>query len=171
MNGEASEAGRSGEESGEELEAFMTLDTRPIDPGHAVLRKKFFERYADQAQQMDALGQQMIKVELAVPGIYAAVLALLQGQSATLGSGWLVVGTFACWFVSMLLTFASLFPRNYRVDSSVLVGEEPKLGMATFFRKSATYKRRMLLIAALVFWLGIAGALWLIVGPVASGTP
>jgi FtsH-binding integral membrane protein len=106
-----------------------------------------------------------------VPGIYAAVLALLQGQDATLGSGWLVPATFGCWFVSMVLTFVGLFPRRYKVDPSILIGEEQGMGVATFFRKSAEYKRRLLIAAALIFWLGIVAALFLMLGIGAGSTP
>ena len=155
-------------DDGEEVVVFAT---RPVEPGEEALRVKFFERYADQAKQMDELGRQMITIELAVPGIYAAVLALLQGQNATLGSGWLVTATFGLWFVSMVLTFVSLFPRKYKVDPSILIGEEQGMGVATFFRKSAEYKRRLLIAAALIFWLGIVAALFLMLGIGAGSTP
>ena len=167
-----------GEENGDtqahdvnDEEEVVVFATRPVEPGEEALRAKFFERYADQAKQMDELGRQMITIELAVPGIYAAVLALLQGQNATLGSGWLVTATFGLWFVSMVLTFVSLFPRKYKVDPSILIGEEQGMGVATFFHKSAEYKRLLLVAAALIFWAGIVAALFLMLGIGAGSTP
>lgn len=139
---------------------------QPYDPGEHILVERFFERLADQSKQMDELARQMIAVELAVPGLYASILALLRGQNATLPGGPLLVLTFGGWFIALAVTFVALFPRRYRVDPTILrndpaAGSET-LGLEDFFRRSAAYKRGLLAVAALIFWAGIVAAVWLL---------
>jgi len=146
----------------------VVLASRPVAPGERVLAERFFERLADQSKQMDELARQMIAVELAVPGLYASILALLRGQDATLPAGWPVAITFACWLLALAVTFLALFPRPYRVDPTVLrrdsAAADGALGLEDFFTRSAQRKRALLVAAAALFWLGIAAALWLLFG-------
>lgn len=142
--------------------------SRPPDAADRVLAERFFEGLADQGKQMDELARQMIAVELAVPGLYASILALLRGQDATLPDGRLVVLTFGCWLAALALSFAALFPRRYRVDPTLVRGapaDAGALSLEAFFDRSAAWKRRLLAIAAAVFWAGIAAAVWLLFTP------
>lgn len=136
--------------------------TRPISSSEKLLRDKFYERYATQSDLMDRLAQQLITVELAVPGLYAAVLKLTQGEQATAAvDGWLYV-TFACWFVSLLLTLLSLMPRQWRVDTTILQGDPARsggtMGLEEFFQQSARNKRRLLIPSILLFAAGTLSA-------------
>jgi hypothetical protein len=144
----------------------LVYTARPPTAGERVLAEKFFERLADQSRQMDELAGRMITVELAVPGLYASILALLHGQEATLPAGWPLAITFGCWLAALALTFLALFPRRYRVDPTILradpAGAGEPLGLEDFYARSASAKRWLLLAAALVFWLGIAVAVWLL---------
>ena len=141
------------------------LPTRPPNPSEEVLRAKFAEQFAGQSEQMDALARQLITLELAVPGIYAAVLKLVQGQDATLPvNGWLIAA-FGCWSLALLLTLAALFPRRWTVDPTLLKPDVAKhedlsdtLSLEEFFYRSARYKRRFLFAAIVLFWLGIVAA-------------
>jgi hypothetical protein len=146
----------------------LVFASRPPTAGERVLAEKFHERLAGQSAQMDELARQMISVELAVPGLYASILALLRGQEATLPAGWPLLVTFGCWFAALALTFVALFPRNYRVDPTILradpAAESEDMGFEDFFRRSAQYKRRLLLAAALLFWAGIVAAVWVLFG-------
>lgn len=149
----------------------IVYDSMPLSPGDVLLRQKFYERYAAQAEQMDALARQMITVELAVPGLFATILALLAGDKATVPvSGW-IIAAFLAWLASGILTFVALFPRTYRVDTDMLQmdpeDEGDVLGIEDFFRRSASYKYRLLLASAILFWLGIIFALILLF----SGSP
>lgn len=136
--------------------------SRPPTAGERALVEKFHERLADQSKLMDELAKQMITVEMAVPGAYAAVLALLRGQEATLPAGPLLPVAFGGWLAALALTFIALFPRDYRVDRSILradpADEGGPLGVEDFFRKTAEYKRRLLALAAAAFWVGVAAA-------------
>jgi len=139
------------------------IPTRPPHKGEELLREKFAASIAGQSELMDKLGRQMITLELAIPGLYATVLKLAQGKDATLPlNNWLYT-TFLFWFVALLLTLVSLIPRNWRVDPTILkrdpAGQGDALGLEEFFYKSARYKRRLLIPACLLFWLGILTAI------------
>ena len=140
----------------------QAVTTRPPSSSEKLLRDKFMERYAAQNDLMDKLGQNLITLELAIPGLYATVLKLTQGDKATLPvDGWLYF-TFGCWFLALLLTLVSLIPRQWRVDPTILKRDPAKtdgpLGLEDFFHKSAQHKLRLLVPAIFLFWLGIIGA-------------
>jgi hypothetical protein len=143
---------------------------RPPSTGETKLEALYYERYADQNRQMDELAKQMITVELAVPGVYASILALLRGQAATLPAGaWLAVA-FGGWALALLLTFLALFPRDYRVDPTIMradpAADDGVLGIEEYFRRPARYKWRLLAGAAVAFWVGLAAAIGvLFIGP------
>ena len=60
-----------------------TLPTRPVSGSETLLRNKFAESIVGQSELMDKLAQQLITLELAIPGIYVAVLKLTAGDDAT----------------------------------------------------------------------------------------
>jgi hypothetical protein len=163
-------------EGGDEVqEETIVLATVPVESGERLLREKFYERFANQADQLDKLGQQMITIELAIPALYAAILKLLEGENAVLVGDFLIGITFGCWFLSLLLTFASLFPRKYRVDPTIIKGDPTGMsnvmGLEEFFYKSAGYKRRLLIMAGLFFWGGIVASLFLLFGQSSGPVP
>ena len=132
---------------------------RPISPGAAKLREKYYEQFATQSDLMDKLAEHLIKLELAIPGLYAAVLKLVHGQDATVAiDGW-IYAAFGCWFAALALTLVSLIPREWKVDPTVLKSDpasaSPVMGLQDFFIKSARHKRRLLIPAMFLFWAGI----------------
>lgn len=142
------------------------ITSRPVNSSEKVLRDKFAENIAGQSEQMDRLAQQLITLELAIPGLYATVLKLLQGDKATLSlNGWLYF-TFGCWLLALLLALASLIPRRWQVDPTILkqdpAGGQTTLSLEQFFQKSAQHKRRLLIPSILLFWAGILSAALLI---------
>jgi len=136
-----------------------TLSTRPVSSNETVLRDKFAESLVGQSELMDKLGQQLITLELAIPGLYATVLKLTQGENATLALNWWLYSAFGCWFLALLLTLWSLVPQRWQVDPTILkqdpAAQGAPLGLEDFFFKSAQFKRRLLIPAALLFWVGI----------------
>ena len=126
------------------------------------MREKFAESIVNQSELMDKLAQQLLTLELAIPGLYATVLKLLQGDQATLlVNNWLYF-TFGCWFTALALTLISLIPRDWKVDPTILkkdpAGKGEIRGLEEFFNDSARYKRRLVIPAILLFWLGILSA-------------
>lgn len=142
------------------------LSTRPLNPSETALRNKFTESMAGQSELMDKLAQQLIALELAIPGLYATVLKLTQGDAVTLSPSLWLYAAFGCWSVALIATLASLVPRQWRVDPTVL-RQDPtqssnELGLEEFFFASARYKRRLLILAIILFWFGIVAAVFMI---------
>lgn len=115
----------------------------------------------EQPKLLDELAkQQLITLSLAIPGPYATVLKFINGDAAVVCPVKLVAGAFVCWFLSMLLGLASLVPRKWKVDRTVLrrdevAAKEQPLSIEEFFRTSATYKRNLLIVACLLCFTGI----------------
>ena len=135
------------------------IPTRPMPSGDKLLKEKFAESIASQSDLMDKLGQQLITLELAIPGLYATVLKLVSGDKATLTSSPVLYLSFACWLLALLLTLCSLIPRRWTVFPNVKkqlpYADTDTLGIEDFFYKSAQYKRRLLIPAAIFFFAGI----------------
>lgn len=135
------------------------LPTRPLYGSENVLREKFAASIAGQSELMDRLAQQLISIELAIPGIYAAVLKLVAGEQASMTVDVWVYGAFGCWFVALVLALISLIPRTWQVDPTLLRADTQAkgapLGLEDFYRKSAAYKRRLLIPSALLFAAGV----------------
>ena len=137
------------------------LKTRPTNQAEKTLRTRFADHVADQSDRMDKLAQQLITLELAVPALYATAVKLVHGEKATVAAdGWLI-GAFVVWSVALALTLASLIPRGWKVDPTLLeediTGEAQPSGamsIGAYFHRSAVYKRRFLLPAIGLFWLG-----------------
>ena len=138
------------------------LSTRPPNQAERKLREKFVEDMAGQGDLMDKLAQQLITLELAIPGLYATVLKLTQGDDATLDVDRWLIGAFGCWFVALLLTLLSLIPRRWKVDPTKYkpdpVNPSDILSLEEYFFKRAQYKRRLLLLAVLIFFAGVVCA-------------
>ena len=145
----------------------LAYRSRPPTAGESKLTELYYERFADQNRQMDELARQMITIELAVPGLYASILALLRGQDATLPPGpWLLVA-FGGWALALLLTFLALFPRRYKVDTSILRADpaaaDGVLGIEEYFHRPAAAKWQLLAAAAVAFWVGLLAAIGVLV--------
>jgi len=138
------------------------LTSTPVSTSSTLLQNKFYDQFAAQSEQMDKLGAQLITLELAIPGLYATVLKLLQGDDATIAADNWFYFTFVCWFFALLLTLISLVPRIYDVDPTIIKNvagsNAAKMSVEDFFFKSARYKRRLLIPSIHLFWAGIFGA-------------
>ena len=135
------------------------LTTRPPDTFEAKIKEKYAASFANQSDLMDKLAQQLLTLELAIPGLYATVLKLIRGDEATVPVNNILYGTFALWIVALGLTLAALMPREWKVDPTIME-QDPKsitgaLGIKDFFAKSARYKRNLLFVATILFFLGI----------------
>ncbi len=140
------------------------ITSRPPNPGEKILRDKFYEFIAAQDELMGKLAGQLLILELAVPGLYGTVLKFLRGKDATIQLNCWFYCTYAAWLLALALTLIALIPRNWKVKPNVLRQDPAKynegLGIEDFLRKSAEYKRRLLIAASILFFAGIfvAGA-------------
>jgi len=138
------------------------LTTRPPDAYEAKIKEKYAESYANQSDLMDKLAQQLLTLELAIPGLYATVLKLVAGDKAIVPINTMLYVTYALWLVGLGLTLLALIPREWKVNREIME-QDPKsttgeLGIKDFFAKSARYKRNLLVVATILFFAGIASA-------------
>lgn len=133
------------------------LSTRPLTSGETLLREKFAESIVNQSELMDKVAQQLIALELAIPGLYATVLKLIAGEKGTIAVNRWVYSSFGCWFLALLFTLVSLFPRRWEVDQSMLraAPKSKVLGLEDFYYRSARYKFWLLIPSAILFAAGI----------------
>ena len=119
----------------------------------------------EQPKLLDELGRQMVTLCLGIPGLFATVLKLTGGDDAVLPANCLVFWAFGCWLVALVLSLASLVPITRKVDRQTVRRAQPAakgqaLSIEEFFTRSARYKRRLLIAAALFCFAGIALAAW-----------
>ena len=138
------------------------LTTRPPDTYEEKIKEKYAESFANQSDLMDKLAQQLLALELAIPGLYATVLKLISGDKATVPVNNMLYVTFGLWVVALGLTLMALVPRKWKVNPEIM-RQDPKsttgeLGIKDFFAKSARYKRNLLIVATILFFFGIAFA-------------
>lgn len=138
------------------------LATGPPACRDQLLQDKLIEDIAGQGARMDDLAHRLIALDLAVPGIYATALKLVAGgQGMVSGGVWLSL-TFTCWGLALTLALIALTPRNYRVDKGRLSADAENgkgpLSIEGYFRRSALYKRRLLLPSCGLSFAGICCA-------------
>ena len=75
---------------------------------------------------MDDLAKELFKAELAIPGVYVAVLKLYSGGGGGF-SGW-VAAAFACWALALAATLHGLFPQNTTFSKARSNGSGNRLG-------------------------------------------
>ena len=92
------------------------IKTEPPSPETQFLREQYYAAKTKQSDLMDAWARDLLKLELAIPGIYAAVLKFVEGSSAKAPDSPLLFGVFGCWGVSLLITVVAIVPRAWKVD-------------------------------------------------------
>lgn len=139
------------------------IPTRPITEGERLLREKFYVSITAQSDLLDKLGERLLTLELAIPGLYGAVLKLVAGDKAIAVVNAAFYITFGCWLLALALTLAVLMPQKWKVDSTVLRQDparmaEEGLGIEDFFERSAQHKQRLLAVSSVLFFVGIFSA-------------
>ena len=142
------------------------ISTRPMNDNEKLLRQKFYESLTAQSDLLDKLGERLLTLELAIPGLYATALKLVRGDQATLAVNPALYITFVCWLIALAFTLAALTPKKWKVDPAILKQDPQKfsegLGLEDFFEQSATRKRRLLMVSSVVFFAGIFSAIFTI---------
>jgi len=142
------------------------LPTRPLSDNEKKLREKFYESIAAQSDLVDRLGERLLTLELAIPGLYATALKLVMGEKATLQVNPALYLTFAGWIAALILTLIALTPKMWPVDPAILRQDPQKfsegLGIEDFFEQSARHKRRFVIASSIFFFLGTFSAIFTI---------
>lgn len=139
------------------------IPTAPLTEGEIKLLEKFHEDIARQSDRMDDLAKQLITLELAIPGLYATVLKLVNGDKAVVQTSLWFWATLVCWLVALIFALVALIPRYYAVATHRLEGEDPEtgaIGVKDYFTRSAGYKRWLLIGSSVTFFLGIMAAIF-----------
>ena len=134
------------------------LKGQPPQPADEALLKAYHDAVIKQVDLYVDLAKELLKLELAIPGLYAAALKLVTNQSPAAS---LVAAAFGFWLLALVATLRALFPRRYVVlhDAVQRVSRAKSKGPFTieeFLQQSAQDKRRLLLWAIPLFFIGIA---------------
>lgn len=142
------------------------ISTRPPNESEIFLRQKFIETIASQSELMDKLAERLLTLELAIPGLYATGLKLVGGDQAVISYSPALYVTFGCWVLALGLTLMALTPQKWTVDMTLLKQNPRKyseaIGIEDFFDQSALYKRRLVTVSSLLFFIGIFSAMFTI---------
>lgn len=128
--------------------------TYPLDDIDKTLRESFAKDIAEQCNRLDELAKQLITAQLAIPGIFAAILKLVSGDAATVSVVWQVPVAYIVWLTGMGLTWFSLFPKKHVTDRDSLTEIE------NYFTNSAKRKYWCLVPASALTFGGIMLAVW-----------
>ncbi len=136
------------------------LSGQPPQPGDQILVDAYHQAIIKQADLYIDLAKELLKLELAIPGIYAVALKLVTSQSPNVP---LVAAAFGFWLLALVVTLRALFPHRYAVLHDAVprvgrVGPDGPLSIEEFLQQSAQDKRRLLLWAIPLFFIGIAAA-------------
>lgn len=134
------------------------IRTVPLDTYEEKIKEKYAESFVNQSDLMDKWAQQLLTLELAIPGLYATALKLIWGDKAIVMRNAVLYITFAVWLVALALTLVALIPRRWKVNPEILERDPTsttgELGIKDFFAQSARYKRSLLIIATILFFIG-----------------
>ena len=136
------------------------LNGQPPLPADEALLKAYHDAVIKQVDLYVDLAKELLKLELAIPGLYAAALKLVTNQAPAAS---LVAAAFGFWLLALVATLRALFPRRYKVLHNAVqrVGRAKSKGPLTieeFLQQSAQEKRRLLLWAIPLFFIGIVVA-------------
>jgi hypothetical protein len=141
---------------------------RPLSDHEKLMQEKFSESIVNQSDLVDRLSVQLFTLELAVPGLFATVVKLIGGDKTIVVMNAAFFITFGCWIVALLLTLIAVIPRDWNVNPSILKQDPEKmsegLGVEDFFRKSAEYKRWLVIASCVLFFAGIVSAIFTAMG-------
>ncbi len=130
-------------------EADQVIKTRPVRQDERFMQERFSEAIADQSKLMTTLAQQLLTVELLVPGLYATILKLVSGNEKAALS-WPLSLAFICWLAAVMFTITAIIPRKYNA-----VQRNSPDSIEAFFDEAARYKQKWLLASVCTFILGI----------------
>ena len=135
------------------------LSTRRQNTYEIKLKDRYAESFANQSDLMDKLAQRLLTMELAIPGIYATMLKLIAGDKANMSVNNMLYLAFGMWLLALLLSLLAFIPRAWKVNTEI-IQQDPnsstgELGIKDFFVKTARFKRNLLIVATIIFFIGI----------------
>ena len=135
-------------------ESDTPLSTRRVRPEERFMQERFTEAIANQSKQMDTLAQQLLVIELAIPGLYATSLKLISGTEKTEFTLAIAIA-FSCWLVALICTVSAIVPRQYKN-----INRNSPSSIEDFFDKAAQRKLLLLIPSLVLFVVGIIAILY-----------
>lgn len=146
---------------------IQTSSTSEYSQLHAFLQESLNKDLVEQSNRLSETAKSLLTLQLAVPGIFAAILKMFEGSKATLVQAdyfttTLIIGAFLSWMLALGLTLSVLRPDPYRVNplatSRKAEGKSEKeqtLGLLELYQQSAVRKFQRVTISSGLTFLGI----------------
>jgi len=142
------------------------IPTQPIPKQVEWLQTQFHQEIVKQSERMDDLAKQFFTLFIGIAGLYATVLKLAAGQSSPFQQEAYVCVPYGLWAIALLCVMLALFPKRYSVNPNIIhrgaSSPGSELSIEEFYRFSAAYKYKWLVMAASCFFAGLVAAVWLI---------
>lgn len=132
----------------------IEVEAIPLSKFDESLLDNFAKDVSAQATRMDDLAKQLITLNIAIPGLYAAILKFVSGEKAVVTDHLLLFITFGAWLLSLGLAFVSLFPERYEAAADSLAD------IQQYFYQSAKRKFWLVGAASLCSFFGICFAIF-----------
>ena len=141
------------------------------------LEESFYKDLAGQAERLDKFALELIKLQLAIPAIYAGILKLLEVREIAAATAavktisvvpnlTVLLVIFTPWLIALGLSFLAVFPlQQYEVKTNPIIEPLPDkpteiMAINAFFHFSAQRKFRLLAISGFLTFFGIAFAVF-----------
>jgi hypothetical protein len=142
-----------------------------------VLEESFYKDLAGQAERLDKFALELIKLQLAIPALYAGILKLLEVREVTVATSMVktisvvpdvnvLLSIFTPWLLALGLSFLAVFPvQRYEVKANPIIEPLPKktkgaMAINAYLHFSAQRKYRLLVVSSLFTFLGITIAIF-----------
>lgn len=130
----------------------IEVNSIPLSTVDKSLLEHFAKDVAGQATRLDDLAKQLITLNLAIPGIYAAILKFISGDKATLTDPTTLYITFGFWLFALGCALFSLLPKRHDIDPDDLTA------IHNYFSHSARRKLTLITLASVSSFAGICFA-------------
>lgn len=143
------------------------------------LEESFYKDLAGQAERLDKFALELVKLQLAIPAIYAGIIKLLEVKETTTVAATAAVKTisavpdlttllviFIPWLLALGLSFLAVFPlQQYEVKANPIIEPLPdkpsgKIAINAYLHFSAQRKFRLLATSSLLTFFGVAFAIF-----------
>jgi hypothetical protein len=146
-----------------------------------VLEESFYKDLAAQSERLDKFALELIKLQLAIPALYAGILKLVDNKDAvaakvaaeevakatTVGlDSTVFLGIFIPWLIALVLSFAAVFPmQRYEVKANPIIEPLPAnskgvIAINAYWHFSARRKFKLLAVSSFLSFFGIAVAIF-----------
>ena len=145
----------------------VRINAPPKTKADEILEASYYQDLAGQAERLDKFALELIKLQLAIPALYTAILKFFDNKtSANTTDTFALFWIFSFWFVALVLSFMALFPmRRYEVKASPVIEPLPAkpsgiIAINAYVHFAAKRKRFYLLTASLCTFVGIGIAVF-----------